>query len=101
VGKFASAYMSMMTIDFGRPGVSPRTYRRKMDKAYLDYSKKKKKREATHRKMTRKLLECVNRDIKQINNMLEVFESKGKLIYEYNNLIVNRALNYLHKKSGI
>jgi hypothetical protein len=99
--KFASAYMSMMTIDFGRPGVSPRTYRRKMDKAYLDYSKKKKKREATHRKMTRKLLECVNRDIKQINNMLEVFESKGKLIYEYNNLIVNRALNYLHKKSGI
>ena len=99
--KFASAYMSMMTVDFGRPGVSPRTYRRKMDKAYLDYSKKKKKREATHRKMTRKLLECVNRDIKQINNMLEVFESKGKLIYEYNNLIVNRALNYLHKKSGI
>jgi hypothetical protein len=99
--KFASAYMSMMTIDFGRPGVSPRTYRRKMDKAYLDYSKKKKKREATHRKMTRKLLECVNRDIKQINNMLDVFESKGKLIYEYNNLIVNRALNYLHKKSGI
>ena len=99
--KFASAYMSMMTIDFGRPGVSPRTYRRKMDKAYLDYSKKKKKREATHRKMTRKVLECVNRDIKQINNMLDVFESKGKLIYEYNNLIVNRALNYLHKKSGI
>jgi hypothetical protein len=72
-----------------------------MDKAYLDYSKKKKKREATHRKMTRKLLKCVNRDIKQINNMLDVFESKGKLIYEYNNLIVNRALNYLHKKSGI
>ena len=27
--------------------------------------------------MTRKLLECVNRDIKQINNMLDVFESKG------------------------
>ena len=51
--------------------------------------------------MTRKLLECVNRDIKQINNMLDVFESKGKLIYEYNNLIVNRALNYLHKKSGV
>ena len=99
--KFTSVYMSMMTVDFGRPGVSPRTYRRKMDKAYLDYSKKKKKREATHRKMTRKLLECVNRDIKQINNMLDVFESKGKLIYEYNNLIVNRALNYLHKKSGI
>jgi transposase, IS5 family len=61
----------------GKEGQKPRTYRRKIDKAYLDYSKKKKKREATHRKMTRKLLECVNRDIKQINNMLDVFESKG------------------------
>ena len=61
----------------GKEGQKPRTYRRKIDKAYLDYAKKKKKREATHRKMTRKLLECVNRDIKQINNMLDVFESKG------------------------
>ena len=61
----------------GKEGEKPRTYRRKIDKAYLDYSKKKKKREATHRKMTRKLLECVNRDIKQINNMLDIFESKG------------------------
>src|SRR5664280_2675765 len=61
----------------GKAGQKPRTYRRKMDKAYLDYSKKKKKREATHRKMTRKLLECINRDIKQVNNMLDVFESKG------------------------
>ena len=63
----------------GKEGEKPRTYRRKIDKAYLDYSKKKKKREATHRKMTRKLLECVNRDIKQVNNMLDVFESKGSL----------------------
>jgi hypothetical protein len=61
----------------GKEGEKPRTYRRKIDKAYLDYSKKKKKREATHRKMTRKLLECVNRDIKQVNNMLDVFELKG------------------------
>jgi hypothetical protein len=61
----------------GKEGEKPRTYRRKIDKAYLDYSKKKKKREATHRKMTRKLLECVNRDIRQVNNMLDVFESKG------------------------
>jgi len=61
----------------GKEGQKPRTYRRKMDKAYLDYSKKKKKREATYLKMTRKLLECINRDIKQINNMLDVFESKG------------------------
>jgi hypothetical protein len=61
----------------GKEGEKPRTYRRKIDKAYLDYSKKKKKRETTHRKMTRKLLECVNRNIKQINNMLDIFESKG------------------------
>jgi len=61
----------------GKAGVKPRTYRREIDKAYLDYSKQKKKREATHRKMTRKLLECVNRDIKYINNMLDVFESEG------------------------
>ncbi|MDO9579824.1 MAG: IS5 family transposase, partial [Bacteroidales bacterium] len=61
----------------GKEGEKPRTYRRKIDKAYLDYSKKKKKREATHRKMTRKLLECVNRDIKHVNNMLDIFESKG------------------------
>jgi len=61
----------------GKEGEKPRTYRRKIDKAYLDYSKKKKKREATHRKMTRKLLECVNRDIKKLNNMLDIFESKG------------------------
>lgn len=61
----------------GKTGVKPRTYRREIDKAYLEYSKQKKKREATHRKMTRKLLECVNRDIRHINNMLDVFESKG------------------------
>ena len=61
----------------GKEGEKPRTYRRKIDKAYLDYSKKKRKREAIHRKMTRKLLECVNRDIKQVNKMLDIFESKG------------------------
>ena len=63
----------------GKKGEKPRTYRRKIDKAYLCYSKKKKKGEATHRKMTRKLLECVNRDIKHINNMLDIVESKGSL----------------------
>jgi IS5 family transposase len=61
----------------GKEGIKPRTYRREIDKAYLNYSKKKKKRESTHRKMTRKLLECVNRDIKHINKMLDIFESKG------------------------
>ncbi|MCK5133686.1 MAG: IS5 family transposase [Candidatus Sabulitectum sp.] len=60
-----------------KKGVKPRTYRRKIDKAYLGYSKKKKKSKSTHRKMTRKLLECVNRDIKHINNLLDIFELKG------------------------
>lgn len=60
-----------------KKGVKPRTYRKKIDTAYLGYSKKKKKSKATHRKMTRKLLECVNRDIKHINNLLDVFELKG------------------------
>jgi IS5 family transposase len=61
----------------GKEGEKPRTYRRKLDKAYLEYSKKKKKSKATYRKMTRKLLECVNRDARHVNNMLDVFESKG------------------------
>jgi len=60
-----------------KQGIKPRTYRRTMDKAFLEYSKKKKKSKATHRKMTRKLLECVNRNIKHINRMLDAFENRG------------------------
>ena len=62
----------------GRHETKPRTYRRSMDKAFLEYSKKKRKAKGTHRKMTRKLLECVNRDIKHIDSMLDVFEQKGE-----------------------
>jgi len=61
----------------GKQGIKPRTYRRTMDRAYLNYSKKKKKSKATHRKMTRKLLESVNRNIKHIDRMLDVFEKRG------------------------
>lgn len=61
----------------GKEGVKPRTYRRKVDTAYLNYSKKKKKSISAHRKMTRKLLECVNRNISHINNLLDIFESRG------------------------
>jgi len=61
----------------GKQGVKPRTYRRIIDKAFLAYSKKKKKTRGTHRKMTRKLLECVNRDIKHIDRMLDMFEERG------------------------
>ena len=60
-----------------KKGIKPRTYRRTMDQAFLEYSKKKKKTKGTHRKMTRKLLECVNRDIKHIDRMLDVFEQRG------------------------
>jgi hypothetical protein len=62
----------------GKQGVKPRRYRKKTDKAYLSYSKKKRKSDATHRKMTRKLLECVNRDIKHVNNLLDVFEIRAE-----------------------
>jgi transposase, IS5 family len=61
----------------GKQGVKPRTYRRTMNSAYLDYSKKKRKTKGTHRKMTRKLLESVNRNIKHIDRMLDVFEKRG------------------------
>ncbi len=61
----------------GKQGVKPRTYRRVMNTAFLDYSKKKKKSKATHRKMTRKMLECVNRDIKHIDHLLDEFEQRG------------------------
>ena len=39
--------------------------------------KKKKKTEATHRKMTRKLLESLKRDIKHIDRMLDQVEERG------------------------
>ena len=61
----------------GKKGIKPRTYRRIMNKAFLEYSKKKKKTKGTHRKMTRKLLECVNRNIGHIDRMLDVFEQRG------------------------
>ena len=62
----------------GKQGVKPRTYRRNLDTAYLSYSKKKKKSKGTHRKMTHKLLEAVNRNIKHIDILLDIFEIKGK-----------------------
>ena len=61
----------------GKQGVKPRTYRRTLDWAYLDYSKKKTKSKSTHRKMTRRLLECGKRNIKHIDRMLGEFEKRG------------------------
>lgn len=61
----------------GKQGVKPRTYRRTLDRAYLDYSKKKTKSRSVHRKMTRRLLECVKRNIKHIDRMLDEAENRG------------------------
>jgi hypothetical protein len=58
-----------------RKGTKPRTYRRKMDTTFLDYSKKKSKSKAAHRKMNRKLLECVKRDLKHIYTLLDVYQA--------------------------
>jgi IS5 family transposase len=72
---------SQNLIDFlyeknGKEGIKPRTYRKNLDKAFLGYSKKKKKAKKTHRKMTRSLLEAVKRNLHHIENMLDVFEQK-------------------------
>ena len=58
----------------GKKGVKPKTYRRNLDKDFLNYSKKKRKSKSTHRKMNRKLLEALNRNIKQINKYLDDFD---------------------------
>ncbi len=84
-----------------KQGVKPRTYRRTMNKAFLEYSKKKKKSKATHRKMNRKLLECVNRDIKHIDRMLDLFEEKGvrfPLIYSEQRLFWVIRTAYMQQK---
>lgn len=57
----------------GKKGVKPKTYRRNLDKDFLNYSKKKRKSKNVHRKMNRKLLEALNRNIKQINKYLDDF----------------------------
>lgn len=57
----------------GKKGVKPKTYRKKLDQAFLNYSKKKKKPKKEHRKMNHKLLEALNRNINQVNKMLDRF----------------------------
>ena len=59
-----------------KKGKKPRTYRRKMDAAVLNYSKKKNKPKSAHRKMNRKLLESLKRDIGHINRFLDIFEKR-------------------------
>lgn len=59
-----------------KKGTKPRTYRRKLDMAFLNYVKKKNKSKSTHRKMNRKLLESLKRDIGHINRLLDIFEKR-------------------------
>ena len=74
----------------GEEGIKPRTYRRKLDKAYLGYSKKRQKRESDIRKIKRKLLESVNRDLGHIDKMLDYFEGQES-VFPLN----KRELRYL------
>jgi hypothetical protein len=48
----------------------PRTYKHVLNKAFLSYSKKKNKSKSRHRKMKRKLLESVKRNIKFVKVLL-------------------------------
>ena len=74
----------------GKTGVKPRTYRRILDKAYLQHSKKRKKTKTEIRKMNHRLLEGVSRDIKHVDRMLDDFEKKGKQFP-----LTKRELRYL------
>lgn len=60
-----------------KKGIKPRTYRRKTDTAFLDYSKKKSKSKKIHRKMNRKLLECLKRNLNHIDTLLDTYLSKN------------------------
>jgi len=53
-----------------KKGIKPRTYKRILDTAFLNYSKKKNKGKSVHRKMKRKLLESVNRNLNFVKAML-------------------------------
>jgi len=48
----------------------PRTYCRVLNTEFLNYSQKKNKKLSVHRKMNRKLLESVNRNLKFVKTML-------------------------------
>lgn len=60
-----------------KQGVKPRTYRRNMDKAFLGFSKKRRKTNSEIRKMKHKLVEHTKRNIGHVNRMLDAFEQKG------------------------
>jgi IS5 family transposase len=63
----------------GTKGTKPRTYRRNMRKAFLSYSKKKNHTTADIRKIKRKLLESVKRNLKHIDCLLDSIEEKKSI----------------------
>ena len=52
----------------------PRTNRLVLDKEFLAYSKKRRKSKKVHRKMVRKLLESVNRNINFVTKLLPIID---------------------------
>ena len=59
----------------GKKGEKPRTYRRILDTAFINYAKKTKKTIAVNRKMNRKLLEGLKRDFGHLNKLIHFFEN--------------------------
>ena len=59
-----------------RLAVKPRTYRKKAHKRYLSQSKKKKASKASLRKALRYLLNCVERNLGHIDQMLDMLDDR-------------------------
>ncbi len=59
-----------------RLAVKPRTYRKKAHKRYLSQSKKKKASKASLRKTLRYLLNCVERNLGHIDQMLDLLDDR-------------------------
>lgn len=95
----------------GKKGTKPRTYRRKTDTTFLDYSKKKSKSKMIHRKMNRKLLECVKRNLNHIDTLLDTYLSKNtkfplnykeqKMLWVINTVYAQQKLMYNQKTQSV
>jgi hypothetical protein len=57
--------------------VKPRTYRKVAHKRYLSQSKKKKASKASLRKALRYLLNCVERNLRHIDDMLDMLDGRA------------------------
>jgi IS5 family transposase len=75
----------------GGTDIKPRTYRHVLHKYFLNYSKKRNQSKASHRKMNRKLLEALERNLKHIDNFLDQFE-KQKMHFPFRGATQKNAL---------